>query len=482
MLFTFFPTHAKRHRSGDPCPLRFAALVGIAGLVLAGCGGGDSLSTGPGVSYLPGVYERSTVASFGVDVPNFRPNGDIELASNGDIYGTLSPASQVYPGALFKVAHGTNKITNVSSAAANESLSDVQIDSSGNVFALAYNNDTSVRVVEIRTGSSTQTVLGTFPPINGSSPKARLFMAANGDVIGTIFYYNGAPGSLDNRVFAIRKGSQTLSILASFPVGNTQTLLQSEIAGDSAGNVFGTTTSVDSTSSDAAIGTVWEIPQGSSSVKTLATFTFAGDLRPQDHITVDKSGNLFGTTIGASGGGQSKSGTVYEIPRSGSGYGALTTLATQQNAVSEGTVSDLVIDGSGNVYGIRDGATFGSPLTVYEVVKGSGQITDLASLNSRYDSLGTFLVDNDGNVFGGTVFDLTGATSGSLYEIVKGSGVVKVLAGEGADDLKASKYFAMNSSGSLFGIDAQGGSDGGVSLFELSPVSRSTKKQAAHGN
>lgn len=174
-----------------------------------------------------------------------------------------------------------------------------------------------------------------------------------------------------------------------------------------------------------------------------------------------------------------KPGTVYEIPRSG--YGSLTTLAAQQIAAPEGTISDLVLDGRGNIYGILGGSTFSSPLTVYEVVKGSGQIIDLGSLNSRYDSIGTFMVDNDGNVFGGAVFDLAGATSDSVYEIVKGSGVVKVLAGYGTDDLKASSYFAMDSSGKLFGIDAEGGSDGGFSIFKLSPVS-SVKTRAASGS
>ena len=82
---------------------------------------------------------------------------------------------------------------------------------------------------------------------------------------------------------------------------------------DSSGNLFGTTYQGGTSGS----GTVYEIAKGSSTLTTLASFTFNGTNgdTPYAGVTFDSSGNLFGTTYQ---GGTSGQGTVYEIAGAGS--------------------------------------------------------------------------------------------------------------------------------------------------------------------
>jgi uncharacterized repeat protein (TIGR03803 family) len=67
---------------------------------------------------------------------------------------------------------------------------------------------------------------------------------------------------------------------------------QSTLVADSNGNLFGTT------SADGAYGcgTVFEIAHGSNAITTLAAFNRANGEYPMAGLTVDASGNLFGTT------------------------------------------------------------------------------------------------------------------------------------------------------------------------------------------
>ena len=86
---------------------------------------------------------------------------------------------------------------------------------------------------------------------------------------------------------------------------------------DSSGNLYGTTTQ----GGDSGYGTVYEIAQGTNTITALASFNGINGGSPFAGVTLDSSGNLFGTTID---GGYTGGGTVYEIAQ---GTGTITTLA-----------------------------------------------------------------------------------------------------------------------------------------------------------
>ena len=87
---------------------------------------------------------------------------------------------------------------------------------------------------------------------------------------------------------------------------------------DTAGNLYGTT-SAGGASGD---GTIYELAAGSSTITTLASFDGTNGTIPFDGLIIDSAGNLYGTT---SLGGKNNDGTIFELPK---GSGTIVTLAS----------------------------------------------------------------------------------------------------------------------------------------------------------
>ena len=97
-------------------------------------------------------------------------------------------------------------------------------------------------------------------------------------------------------------------------------------------------------------GVVFELVKSGSGYGapvTLATFTNTNGAQPGGLIA-DAQGNLYGTTVG---GGADGHGTVFEMVKSGSGYSAPVTIGTFTG--SNGFVPNfgLVMDAAGNLFG-----------------------------------------------------------------------------------------------------------------------------------
>jgi uncharacterized repeat protein (TIGR03803 family) len=210
-------------------------------------------------------------------------------------------------------------------------------------------------------------------------------------------------------------GSGSVTTLASFTgygsgTGNNP---YAGVTFDSSGNLFGTTYLGGTTNN----GTVYEIANGSSSLTTLASFTGYGAGTngggPNGGVTIDSSGNLFGTT---SGGGPSGYGTVYEIAN---GSSSVTTLVSFNGNNGANLYGGVTFDNIGNLFGTTySGGTYGYG-TVYEIAKGSSSLTTLASFDNYTNGselYGGVTFDSSGNLFGTTYY---GGTTGwgTVYEI-----------------------------------------------------------------
>src|SRR5208283_2511224 len=129
-----------------------------------------------------------------------------------------------------------------------------------------------------------------------------------------------------------------------FPIGN--------LVFDSAGNLYGTTYvgGLDE-NCPAGCGTVFELSPSNGNWTFALLHSFAGSdgSSPWTGLTPDNSGNLYGTTTGAGSGGAPS--TIFELVPSGGGGWTFSTL--YYPSFSDGTtlLSDLAIDGSGNLYG-----------------------------------------------------------------------------------------------------------------------------------
>jgi uncharacterized repeat protein (TIGR03803 family) len=221
---------------------------------------------------------------------------------------------------------------------------------------------------------------------------------------------------------------------------------------DSNGNLYDTTWS----GGTKGLGSFFEIAKGSNTITTLASFDFTDGAEPLGGLVADANGDFFGVT---NEGGEYNDGVVFEIA---AGSETISALATFDGARP---VSGLIIDGNGNLYGeTGQGGAFG-PATIFEVVKNSGVITTLATFNGStgYPMGPSIVMDGAGNIFG--VSASGGETGyGSVFELPKGSSEITTLATFNSELGYADGQLVMDGDGNIFGSAA-----GGVRsiIFEL---------------
>jgi uncharacterized repeat protein (TIGR03803 family) len=197
------------------------------------------------------------------------------------------------------------------------------------------NLQTPGTVYEIVAGSNSITPLTSFNGTNGTLPENGVLVDGAGNVYGTA--YGGADN--DGIVFEVAAGSNNPSTIASFTGTNGQYPLGLIV--DSAGNFYGTTQS-GGTNND---GTIFEIASGSSTITTLASFDGTNGSQPETALTLDSNGDIFGTT---SQGGDNNIGTVFEMA---AGSQTITTIFSLDAATTGQFANGLTLDSSGDIYG-----------------------------------------------------------------------------------------------------------------------------------
>ena len=136
--------------------------------------------------------------------------------------------------------------------------------------------------------------------------------------------------------------SYTLKTLATFNGADGQDPLGGLIM-DSAGNLYGTTNE----GGNAGEGTVFKLDASNGyAISTLANFNGTNGGYPKAGLTMDRAGNLFGTTFGEAGNG---GGTVFKLDAS-NGY-ALSTLVNFAGTNGGFLWGGVTMDVSGNLYG-----------------------------------------------------------------------------------------------------------------------------------
>src|SRR5665213_250328 len=396
----------------------------------------------------------TTLASFnGTNGAN--TEAGVTLDAAGDLYGTTDGGGDSNDGTVFEIAKGSGTIKTIASFNGTNGagpLAGVTLDASGNLYGTTVDGGDSNdgTVLEIAKGSGTITTLASFNLTNGATPSAGVALDASGNLYGT---------TNEGAVFKIAKGSGTITTL----IANGASILGG-VTLDASGNLYGTT-DIGGTSND---GTVFEIAKGLSTTRTLASFNGTNGQNPASELTLDASGNLYGTAIN---GGSSGDGTVFEIAK---GSATIATLASFNGTNGKGPDVGVTLDAAGNLYGTTSGGTE----TVFEIAKGSGTVTTLASfygygLPSEPEAGVT--LDASGNLYG-TTFMGGSSNAGTVFEIVKGSGTITTLASfnfaNGADSRAA---VALDASGNLFGTTYGGGISSAGTVFEIAKGSSTIK-------
>jgi uncharacterized repeat protein (TIGR03803 family) len=340
-------------------------------------------------------------------------SGNIFFDSNGNLWGTAQSGGANNRGTVWEVAAGTSTITpfaSFSSSTGSTPWGGVIMDSAGNLFGTTYSGGTNNygTVFEIVHGTSTITTIATFNNTNGANPYDTLYIDSSGNLYGTT--YAGGANSLGT-VFEIASGSNTITTIASFNGTNGSNPMGGVVM-DSSGDLFGTTRNGGSSSD----GTVFEIAAGTSAISTLVTFNGTNGSNPEAGLTIDSTGNLYGSTYYYSSGAG-----VFKIA---AGTSTLTTIGLPQFTHMQ--IGGLMLDGSGNLFGTSyqggvysngNGYTEGA---VFEIPAGSSTSVTLASFlqnTSGLFPLTNVAMDTGGNLFTTSSYSGTGSNSGELVEL-----------------------------------------------------------------
>ena len=326
------------------------------------------------------------------------------------------------------------------------------LDTAGNLYGTTYGGGANSRGTIFRVDTtSSESVLYSFASgADGQNPSAGLIL------VGSELYGTTEAGGTSGygTVFEVSTSGQE-TILYSFQGGADGSYPSGGLIRDSAGNLYGATTS-GGASGD---GTVFKI--AGSGVETLL-HRFSGGVDgefPQGGLTGDASLNLYGTT---QAGGASGWGTVFRVSTAGSE-------AVLYSFPDEESPNGVIRDSVGNSYGTTALGGASGAGTVFKIAS-SGKKTILHSFrggsDGEYPSAG-LIRDSAGNLYGTTY---SGGTSnwGTVFRIdAKGHETVLYSFAAGSDGASPVAGLVRDSSGNLYGTTKYGGAYGAGVVFKL---------------
>ena len=192
---------------------------------------------------------------------------------------------------------------------------------------------------------------------------------------------------------------------------------------------------------------------------------------PTGNVVVDKSGNVYGVT---SSGGPHDYGIVYELsPGSKGSWTEKLLYAFAGGPDGIAPQGGLTMDGAGNLYGVATYVAF----ELSPNANGTWSLKLLHDFTGGSDGaypVGGLAFDQSGNLYGttntggkhrGTVFELKAGSSGAWTE-----SILHDFSSNGVDGLFPSiPGLAVDSSGNVYGVTLLGGSPGLGVVFEVSP-------------
>lgn len=260
--------------------------------------------------------------------------------------------------------------------------------------------------------------------------------------------------------------------------GDGQYPWSNQLISDSAGNLYGATSSGGTNSA----GMVFELsPSGNGSYTETILHDFgpfgSGDgSSPYGSLLRDAAGNLYGTT---QGGGKNSTGTIYRLsPKSGGGWTETILYTFSASGVSDGASpsAGLIMGKDRTLYGTT---TYGGALgvgTVFQLSETNGVISEKVIHSFGGSGDGEYVYDPvvmgpDGNLYGTTSIGNPGA--GAVYKLALENGTWKetilyMFTGQNGDG--SGMYYVGvigDKSGNIYGTTAFGGANNNGTVWEL---------------
>ncbi len=234
-------------------------------------------------------------------------------------------------------------------------------DEAGNLFGTtelggAYRAGTLFELSPAGDGSWTFNIIYSFGlGEDASVPYGPLTMDKSGNIYGT-----GGGGGLEQWGAAFElspsAGAWTEKVLYNFTLDYGSPQGPDGIVSDGAGNLYGETFA----GGEYSLGTIYKLTPSFGFWNRTVLYTFTGNndgWYPYSGLVIDKAGNLYGATRFGGLGGQ---GTVFKLASAQGGRRKFEVLHGFNGSDGQQPDSGVVLDRSGNVYGVTDsGGTYG---------------------------------------------------------------------------------------------------------------------------
>src|SRR5579883_464197 len=326
-----------------------------------------------------------------------------------------------------------------------------------------------------------------------------LIFDAAGDLYGTAQFGGGSICDYDEScgvVFELTRGTGnkwTETLVHSFSQCDALGFWpRSGLIADAKGNLYGTTDTGGPHCDGVGPGTVFELSPNDGTWTPQVIYQFLGGSDgdgPQAALTFDAAGNLYGTT---SEGGDRDDGTVFELKPQRNGTWLKLRLHSFTNREGWGPQSKLTLDKAGDLYGTTDfggayrsgcgGYGCGTAFALKPGPNGSWNLKVLHSFGHPNDGAGPvsgLTVDSAGHLFGVTAQGgMHGSAClnygcGTVYELLrqKTRWTERIIHefGSGTDGSLPRGDLVFDQSGALYGTAVLGGLYGAGNAFRLIP-------------
>jgi len=357
------------------------------------------------------------------------------------------------------------------------------MDQAGNLYGTTYNGGSTAGNCRFTSGCGvvfkmtrrgsdwTLTPLYKFSGPDGSNPASRVILAPDGTLYGTTVYggafSNGVVFRLQPPATACKSVlcPWTETVVYSFTGGADGAYpTYGDLTVDRAGNIFGTTYTGGNTAGNCdgsapGCGVVFELsPSGRGwTENVLHTFQWDDGAFPYAGVIFDSHGHIFGTT---EAGGTSVGGVIYELTPSGSGW-TETVLHNFSDFGEDGgqAYGGLISDSSGNLYGATSVGGQNSGGEAYELSPSNGGWTFnlLYGFNAYQGTLASLAMDSSGNLYG-TLF--IGAPE--IFRLTPSNGQYNLTGFTGSAGNDPYGNMILDSAGNLYGT-------AGNVVFEITP-------------
>jgi len=333
----------------------------------SGLGTVFELSPGSG-----GTWTQTVLYSFGKGKDGANPQAGLIFDASGNLYGTTYAGGRDGKGTVFELSQvsGSWKETILHSFGSGRDgsnpASGVIFDKMGNLYGTAetggvYAWGTVYQLTSVGGSWKEHTLFNFKAGKYGVNPIAGVAFDISGNLYGT----TPAGGNYGwGNVFKLTNTGTGWKWRAihSFKGGNDGAIPAATSAFDAAGNLYGEATTRGAHDG----GTVFQLQPNGTGWKFVLLHSFTGKdgADPQAGVTLDASGNVYGTTVGATG----NSGTVFKLSLNAKGKWVENTLHAFTGGNDGGVpVCVPVVDAKGNVYGTASAGGSANNGVVFEI-------------------------------------------------------------------------------------------------------------------